>query len=55
MPQAFYDNNRLYIEGSEAGYYPYKDAQNEWRLTASYDSRSFDPDDASTAALKGLD
>jgi outer membrane protein len=55
MPQAFYDNNRFYIEGSEAGYYPYKDAQNEWRLTASYDSRSFDPDDASTAALKGLD
>lgn len=55
MPQAFYDNNRVYIEGNEAGFYSYKDASNEWRLTASYDSRSFDPADANKAALKQLD
>lgn len=55
MPQAFYDNNRVYIEGSEAGFYGYKDANNEWRLTASYDSRSFDPADANKAALQQLD
>jgi outer membrane protein len=55
MPQAFYDNNRLYIEGSEAGVYGYKDANNEWRLTASYDGRAFDPNDSDHAAIKHLD
>ncbi|MFW2177051.1 MULTISPECIES: MipA/OmpV family protein [unclassified Moraxella] len=55
MPQAFYDNNRVYIEGAEAGMYGYKDAQNEWRLTLGYDSRQFNPEDATKAPLKGLD
>lgn len=55
MPQAFYDNNKLYIEGSEAGAYFYKDSQHEWRATIDYDSRTFDPKDAKTEALKQLD
>lgn len=54
FPQAFYDNNRVYIEGAEAGYYPYKDSKNEWRLTVAYDGRSFDPAN-SEGALQGLD
>lgn len=54
MPQAFYDNNRLYIEGAEAGAYVYKDAQNEWRVTLGYDSRSFDPDNADSK-YKGIE
>lgn len=54
MPHAFYDNNRLYIEGNEAGAYVYKDAKNEWRATVGYDSRSFDPKNA-PAPLKALE
>ncbi len=55
MPQAFYDNNRLYIEGSEAGVYAYKDKKHEWRATVGYEGRSFDPADATSNALKQLD
>lgn len=55
MPQAFYDNNRVYIEGAEAGAYVYKDAHNEWRATLGYDSRAFDPKSAGDPALQGLD
>lgn len=55
MPQAFYDNNRVYIKGAEAGVYGYKDASNEWRMTVGYDSREFRPDDSTVANLKGLD
>lgn len=55
MPQAFYDNNLLYIEGAEAGVYAYKDNKNEWRITLGYDSRNFDPKESDISALKGLD
>lgn len=55
MPQAFYDNNRWYIEGAEAGVYGYKDAKNQWRGTLGYDSRSFSAKDADTPALRRLD
>lgn len=55
LPQAFYDNNRVYLEGSEAGVYAYKDAANEWRVSLAYDGRSFDPDDANNDALRKLD
>lgn len=55
MPQAFYDNNRVYIEGAEAGVYGFKNAQNEWRATLGYDGRSFSAEDAGTPALRGLD
>lgn len=46
LPQAFYDNNRVYIEGAEAGFYPYKDNHHHLRAGVSYDGRSFDPKDA---------
>lgn len=55
MPQAFYDNNRAYIEGAEAGFYGYKDAKNQWRATLGYDSRSFTAEDATTPAVRLLD
>ncbi|VEG13565.1 MipA/OmpV family protein [Moraxella cuniculi] len=55
MPQAFYDNNRVYIEGAEAGIYALKDNRQQLRLGASYDGRSFSPDDADTSALRQLD
>lgn len=48
-PHAFYDNNRLYIEGAEAGVYAYKDNKHQARIGLSYDGRSFDPDDAKGA------
>lgn len=55
LPQAFYDNNRVYIEGSEAGLYAYKDLANEWRISLGYDGRSFKPSDANDDLLRKLD
>lgn len=55
LPQAFYDNNKWYIEGAESGYYPYKDAKNHLRVGLSYDGRSFDASDAKHDDLKQLD
>ena len=55
LPQGFYDNNRWYLEGSEGGFYPYKDDTHHVRLGLSYDGRSFDPRDANQAALRQLD
>lgn len=55
LPQAFYDNNRLYLEGSEGGFYPYKSQKHHVRLGISYDGREFDPSDANTSALQQLD
>lgn len=54
LPQVFYDNNRFYIEGSEGGFYAYKDNTHQARLGLTYDGRSFDPDDAH-GELQGLD
>ena len=55
LPQLFYDNNRLYADGSEAGVYGYKDDKNLLRFSLSYDGQSFDPDEGDTAAIKQLD
>ncbi|UTO05379.1 MipA/OmpV family protein [Moraxella sp. FZLJ2107] len=55
MPQAFYDNNRVYVEGAEAGFYPYKDANDHVRVGISYDGREFDPSDALDVAQRELD
>lgn len=54
LPQAFYDNNRVYIEGAEAGAYLYKDATTQWRATLGYDSRNFDASEANNTALHQL-
>lgn len=55
MPQAFYDNHRWYIEGAEAGFYPYKDNKHHVRAGLTYDGRNFDPSDADTPELSKLD
>lgn len=55
LPQAFYDNNRVYIEGAEAGVYAYKDDKNQWRATLGYDGRDFNAKDADNPALRRLD
>lgn len=54
MPQAFYDNNRWYIEGAEAGFYPYKDNKHHVRIGLTYDGQSFDPNHANAIELKQL-
>lgn len=55
LPQFFYDNNRLYAEGSEAGVYGFKDDKNQLRFGLTYDGQSFDPDDSDDAKVKKLD
>lgn len=45
MPALFYDNNQIYIDGEEAGYYLLNDDHNELRLLAYYDGTAFDPED----------
>lgn len=51
MPHAFYDNNRWYIEGGEAGFYAYKSKTDHARLGFVYDGQSFDPKDSDYQAL----
>lgn len=55
LPYGFFDNNRFYIEGGEAGAYIYKDDSHQARIGLSYDGRSFDPKEADELALKQLD
>lgn len=55
LPLFLYDNNRLYIEGAEAGVYAYKDEKHWLRGGITYDGRHFDPSDAKTQTLKTLD
>lgn len=54
MPQFFYDNNRLYAEGSEAGVYGFKDNKNQLRFGLTYDGQSFDPEDSEDNHVKKL-
>lgn len=51
LPTVFYDNNKVYAEGDEAGVYLINDDKNELRLNGYYDGNSYDP----TGELKGLD
>lgn len=55
MPQFFYDNNRIYAEGSEAGVYGFKDDKNQLRFGLTYDGQSFSPDDSEDEKVKKLD
>lgn len=48
VPIAFYDNNQWYIEGAEAGFYPYKTQKHHVRLGLTYQGTHFDPKDAPT-------
>lgn len=54
LPYAFYDNERFYIEGGEAGVYAYKDKHHHARLGLGYDGRSFNPSDAKDIHLNQL-
>ena len=54
LPGVFYDNNRVYARGAQAGAYIINDGKNQLAAYAQLDGSEFDPDDA-TGALKGLD
>lgn len=51
MPLFLYDNHRLYIEGTEAGVYGYKDDKHWLRGGLTYDLQSFNPDDTEFKTL----
>lgn len=51
VPLAFYDNNVWYVEGIEAGVYPYKDSKNHVRLGLSYDGRTLNTQDSQALTL----
>lgn len=55
IPLFLYDNNRYYLEGSDAGFYPYKDNKHWVRVGINYDRLHFNPKDAKTSDLQGLD
>ncbi|WP_228274753.1 MipA/OmpV family protein [Acinetobacter nosocomialis] len=40
LPVFFYDNDKFYIEGDDAGYYLFKDDKNQLRLDGHYDGNS---------------
>ena len=54
LPGVFYDNNRVYARGAQAGAYIINDGTNQLAAYAQLDGSEFDPDDA-TSALQGLD
>lgn len=54
-PLILYDNDYVYAEGLDVGFYAYKDDKNWFRVGANYDARRFKPDDAIIDELKGLD
>ncbi|MEJ6066810.1 MipA/OmpV family protein [Psychrobacter cryohalolentis] len=54
LPGVFYDNNKIYARGAQAGVYLINDGSNQLAAYAQLAGNSFDPDDA-TGALKGLD
>jgi outer membrane protein len=54
LPGIFYDNNRIYARGAQAGAYLINDGTNELAATVQLAGHSFDPDDAN-GALASLD
>jgi len=54
LPGVFYDNNRIYARGAQAGAYLINDGVNQLSAYAQLAGNSFDPDDAN-GALQGLD
>ena len=47
LPGVFYDNNRVYARGAQAGAYLINDGTNQLSVYAQPSGNSFDPDDAS--------
>lgn len=54
LPGVFYDNNRIYARGAQAGVYLINDGDNQLSAYAQLSGSEFDPDDAD-GALQGLD
>ena len=54
LPGVFYDNNRVYARGAQAGAYLINDGSNQLAAYAQLAGNSFEPDDA-TGALSELD
>jgi outer membrane protein len=54
LPGVFYDNNRVYARGAQAGVYLINDGSNQLAAYAELAGSEFEPEDA-TGALKGLD
>lgn len=54
LPGVFYDNNRVYARGAQAGAYIINDGTNQLSAYAQLSGSEFDPDDA-IGALQGLD
>ncbi|TKI08355.1 MipA/OmpV family protein [Martelella alba] len=55
FPVINYDGDSLYIRGLSAGYYLWKDQQNQLSLTVSYLPWGFKPDDDDYGYMKKLD
>ena len=54
LPGVFYDNNKVYARGAQAGAYLINDGTNQLSAYAQLAGNEFDPDDAN-GALSGLD
>ncbi|MCD1280237.1 MipA/OmpV family protein [Psychrobacter sp. CCUG 69069] len=54
LPGAFYDNNKFYVRGAQAGAYLINDGANQLSAYAKLAGSEFEPDDAN-GALQGLD
>ncbi|WP_201585818.1 MipA/OmpV family protein [Psychrobacter jeotgali] len=54
LPGVFYDNNKIYARGAQAGAYLINDGTNQLSAYAQLAGTQFDPDDAN-GALQGLD
>ncbi|WP_299186539.1 MipA/OmpV family protein [uncultured Psychrobacter sp.] len=54
LPGVFYDNNKIYARGAQAGAYIINDGTNQLSAYAQLAGMEFDPDDAN-GALQGLD
>lgn len=54
VPLLLYDNNRFYLEGTDVGFYPYKDNKHWVRVGISYDRQHYNSKDAKTATLQSL-
>lgn len=55
FPLINYDNNVIYIDGTEAGYYLFKTPHQEFTVNLNYIDTSLDPGDSSDRRIKRLD
>ncbi|WP_052074507.1 MipA/OmpV family protein [Shewanella mangrovi] len=55
IPMISYESDTFYFRGLSAGYYLWKQPQQQLALDVTYSPRNFDPDDTSDQQLKQLD